>query len=61
MRPRDVLDRPQELLAQAVKHGNSEDIALLLDHVGEDALRTQEPAHAAPIRRPARAPTKSVE
>ena len=29
MRPRDVLDRPHELLAQAVKQGNTVDVALL--------------------------------
>ena len=38
-RPQDALDHPQEFLAHVAEFGNQEDIALLVDYVGEDALR----------------------
>jgi hypothetical protein len=37
--PKEALDRPIELLAYAMKHAIDEDMALLIDHVGEDGLR----------------------
>jgi hypothetical protein len=38
-RPEEVLDNPVELLAYAMKHATDEDMALLLEHAGEDGLR----------------------
>ena len=38
-RPDEALDNPVELLAHAMKHATDEDMALLLDHVGENGLR----------------------
>jgi hypothetical protein len=37
--PEEALARPVELLAYAMKHATDEDMALLLDHVGESGLR----------------------
>ena len=37
--PAEALDNPVELLAYAMKHATDEDMALLLDHVGESGLR----------------------
>ena len=37
--PQAALDNPIELLAYAMKHSTDEDMALLLDHIGEDGLR----------------------
>jgi hypothetical protein len=47
-RPEDVLGSPRELIAQAAEAGSKKDIALLIDYVGEDALR-----EAAGCRSPA--------
>jgi hypothetical protein len=37
--PEEALDNPVELMAYAMKHSTDEDMALLLEHVGEDGLR----------------------
>lgn len=37
--PEEALDDPLELLAHAMKHATDEDMALLLEHVGESGLR----------------------
>jgi hypothetical protein len=37
--PQEALDNSVELLAYAMKHATDEDMALLLDHVGESGLR----------------------
>jgi hypothetical protein len=37
--PEEALDSPIELLAYAMRQATAEDMALLLDHVGEDGLR----------------------
>ena len=37
--PEEALDSRVELLAYAMKHATDEDMALLLDHVGESGLR----------------------
>ncbi len=38
-RPEEALDNPVELMAYAMKHSTDEDMALLLEHVGQDGLR----------------------
>jgi hypothetical protein len=45
-RPEEALENPVELLAYAMKHATDEDMALLLDQVGESGLR--EALDAAP-------------
>jgi hypothetical protein len=37
--PEEALDSPIELLAYAMRQAAAEDMALLLDHIGEDGLR----------------------
>jgi hypothetical protein len=37
--PHEALDDPIELLAYAMRHATAEDMALLLDHIGEEGLR----------------------
>lgn len=37
--PEDVLQRPVELLAYAMKHSTDEDMALLISHCGWDGIR----------------------
>jgi hypothetical protein len=37
--PEEALDNPVELMAYAMKHSTDEDMALLLEYVGEDGLR----------------------
>jgi len=37
--PQEALDNPIELLAYAMRHATPEDMALLLDQIGEDGLR----------------------
>ena len=38
-RPEEALDNPVELMAYAMKHSTDEDMALLLEHIGESGLR----------------------
>jgi hypothetical protein len=38
-RPEEALENPVELLAYAMKHSTDEDMALLLEHIGESGLR----------------------
>jgi len=38
-RPEQTLDNPVELLAHAMRHATDEDMALLLERVGESGLR----------------------
>jgi len=37
--PEEALENPLELMAYAMKHAADEDMALLLEHVGESGLR----------------------
>ena len=37
--PEEALDNPVELLAYAMRHSTDEDMALLLEHIGESGLR----------------------
>jgi hypothetical protein len=37
--PEEALDNPVELMAYAMKHSTDEDMALLLEHIGESGLR----------------------
>jgi hypothetical protein len=37
--PEDALENPVELLAYAMRHSTDEDMALLLEHIGESGLR----------------------
>ena len=39
--PEEALDNPVELMAYAMKHSTDEDMALLLEHVGETACGRQ--------------------
>ena len=37
--PEEALNNPIELIAYAMRHATDDDMALLIDHIGEDGLR----------------------